>query len=240
MSYKSRFFAVVAAALLVVSLPSAGYAAGQTEEELARQIQAYVPGVGVDDILAGAHAWSAESGQDVRTVLVEALEQARDNQIVQRRSGISERGSGARDTELRKSDYKGDVFYEPVWPAGHVGIFGGNDWIVEAPGVGQVSHWKWVWDKRVLSGTRYFYYHVSQATQDAAADYAYNNLLERPYSINFAVNKGMNPHRLNCSQLVWFAYMKATGTDIDGNGGMGVYPKDLTVGSLPYNYKTIW
>ena len=80
----------------------------------------------------------------------------------------------------------------------------------------------------------------SQATQDAAADYAYNNLLERPYSINFAVNKGMNPHRLNCSQLVWFAYMRATGTDIDGNGGMGVYPKDLTVGSLPYNYKTIW
>ena len=92
----------------------------------------------------------------MRTVLVEALEQARDNQIVQRRSGISERGSGARDTELRKSDYKGDVFYEPVWPAGHVGIFGGNDWIVEAPGLGQVSHWKWVWDKRVLPGTRYF------------------------------------------------------------------------------------
>ena len=54
MGYKSRFFAMVAAALLVVSLPSAGYAAGQTEEELARQIQAYVPGVGVDDILAGA------------------------------------------------------------------------------------------------------------------------------------------------------------------------------------------
>lgn len=196
--------------------------------------------MGVDDILAGAHAWSAESGQDVRTVLVEALEQARDNQIVQRRSGISERGSGARDTELRKSDYKGDVFYEPVWPAGHVGIFGGNDWIVEAPGLGQVSHWKWVWDKRVLSGTRYFYYHVSQATQDAAADYAYNNLLERPYSISFAVNKGMNPHRLNCSQLVWFAYMRATGTDIDGNGSMGVYPKDHTVGSLPHNDKTIW
>ena len=72
------------------------------------------------------------------------------------RSGISERGSGVRDTELRKSDYKGDVFYEPVWPAGHVGIFGGNDWIVEAPGVGQVSHWKWVWDKRVIFGDTVF------------------------------------------------------------------------------------
>ena len=36
MGYKSRFFAMVAVALLVVSLPSAGYAAGQTEEELAR------------------------------------------------------------------------------------------------------------------------------------------------------------------------------------------------------------
>ena len=94
MSYKSRFFAMVAAALLVVSLPSAGYAAG-----LARQIQAYVPGVGVDDILAGAREWSAESGQDVRTVLEDALEQARDNQTVQRRSGISERGSGVRGKE---------------------------------------------------------------------------------------------------------------------------------------------
>lgn len=99
MGYKSRFFAMVAAALLVVSLPSAGYAAGQTEEELARQIQAYVPGVGVDDILAGACEWSAESGQDVRTVLEDALEQARDNQTVQRRSGISEHGSGVRGKE---------------------------------------------------------------------------------------------------------------------------------------------
>ena len=65
MGYKSRFFAMVAAALLVVSLPSAGYAAGQAEEELARQIQAYVPGVGVDGILAAAREWSAEPGQDV-------------------------------------------------------------------------------------------------------------------------------------------------------------------------------
>lgn len=73
---------MVAATLLVVSLPSAGYAAGQTEAELARQVQAYVPGVGVDDILAGAREWSAESGQDVRTVLEDALEQARDNQAV--------------------------------------------------------------------------------------------------------------------------------------------------------------
>lgn len=133
MSYKSRFFAMVAAALLVVSLPSAGYAAGQTEAELARQIQAYVPGVGVDDILAGAREWSAESGQDVRTVLEDALEQARDNQAVQRRSGISERGSGVRDTELRKSDYKGDVFYEPVWPAGHVGILVGMTGLSKRP-----------------------------------------------------------------------------------------------------------
>lgn len=99
MGYKSRFFAMVAAALLVVFLPSAGYAAGQTEEELVRQIQAYVPGVGVDGILAGACEWSAKLGQDVRTVLEDALEQAHDNQTVQRRSGISEHGSGVRGKE---------------------------------------------------------------------------------------------------------------------------------------------
>ena len=58
-----------------------------------------MPGVGVDDILAGAREWSAESGQDVRTVLEDALEQARDNQTVQRRSGISEHGSGVRGKE---------------------------------------------------------------------------------------------------------------------------------------------
>ena len=38
-------------------------------------------------------------GQDVRTVLEDALEQARDNQTVQRRSGISEHGSGVRGKE---------------------------------------------------------------------------------------------------------------------------------------------
>ncbi len=43
----------------------------------------------------------------------------------------------------------------------------------------------------------------------------------------------MNPHRLNCSQLVWFAYVRTTGTDIDGNGGMGAYPRDLLMGRYP-------
>ncbi len=113
----------MAAAVCRCVPPVAGHAAGQTEEELARQIQAYV--------LRGrrrhpqAREWSL-SRQDVCTVLEDASEQARDNWPFNAGRGISRRGSGVRDTELRKSDYKGDVFSEPVWPAANVGIFGGN------------------------------------------------------------------------------------------------------------------
>ncbi len=138
-----------AAKLWLWSLLS-GYAVGQTEEETARQIQAYVPGVMMTS--AGARGWSAESGQ----MCVLCLKMLFWNRLVtpnvQRRSGISERGSGVRDNE-RVSRMPQYVFCEPRCGQPHAGIFGGNDWI-EAPGVGQVSHWKWVWIKGPQ--TRYF------------------------------------------------------------------------------------
>lgn len=46
------------------------------------------------------------------------------------------------------------------------------------------------------------------------------------YDINFLNNKNHNYTELNCSELIWGSYYEA-GIDVDGNGGLGVYPNDI-------------
>ena len=86
---------------------------------------------------------------------------------------------------------------------------------------------------------RRIYCHVPQATQDAAADHAHNNLRGYSYNLNFAFNKSKNPWMLNCSQLVWYAYKYGAGVDIDSNGGPGVYPHDIVEGPLAHTYANL-
>ena len=141
---------------------------------------------------------------------------------------------------LPKSDYVGDVYWSPGVPHyGHVGIFSGRDWIVEAAGKPGGSNWDWVWNVTVPSGTVLFYFHTSQATQDAAAAYAYNHLLHYPYNWRFWSNKEYNIKILNCSQLVWYAYYYGAGLDVDGDGGNAVFPSDIRDSSLSYIYRRL-
>lgn len=42
---------------------------------------------------------------------------------------------------------------------------------------------------------------------------------------------------MNCSQLVWVAYMEAAGIDLDSNGGPGVYPYDIRDSSYTVTYQ---
>lgn len=63
----------------------------------------------------------------------------------------------------------------------------------------------------------------------AAAEYARENLLGLPYSVSIGLTSKKfpdTPKVTNCSHLVWYAY-KAQGVDIDENGGVFVFPKDM-------------
>ena len=96
-----------------------------------------------------------------------------------------------------------------------------------------------MWNVTVPSGTVLFYFHTSQATQDAAAAYAYNHLLHYPYKWRFWSNKEYNIKSLNCSQLVWYAYYYGAGLDVDGDGGNAVFPSDIRDSSLSYIYRRL-
>ncbi|MBP3222386.1 MAG: hypothetical protein J6M18_00455 [Actinomycetaceae bacterium] len=65
-----------------------------------------------------------------------------------------------------------------------------------------------------------------QANRNKAANRA-KTYVGRAYNLKgFAFNKTANG-KMNCSQLVWAAYKTATGIDLDGDGGHGVYPRDI-------------
>lgn len=142
-------------------------------------------------------------------------------------------GSGAR---------KGDVFYSPVSFAGvtfgHSGIYYSTTTIVEAPGRGHRSWSAPASQTRVASGTVKQSVSTTTANRNAAANYAYNNLRNRLYNVNFAMNKTKNG-AMNCSQLVWVAYYEAAGLDLDSNGGKGVYPSDIKNSRHTATYSTL-
>jgi uncharacterized protein YycO len=80
---------------------------------------------------------------------------------------------------------------------------------------------------------------ASISTQAKAADYAYRYMRGKPYSKNFYWNKGGDISDLNCSELVYKAYKRSVNIDLDGDGGLGVYPKDILNSPKTTTYQTI-
>lgn len=82
------------------------------------------------------------------------------------------------------------------------------------------------------------YVTASQTERNTAANYAYNNLRDRPYNSNFAFNR-KNSNEVNCSQLVWLAYRETSGRDLDSNAGTGVYPANIRDSQYTTTYQTL-
>ncbi|WP_207729673.1 YiiX/YebB-like N1pC/P60 family cysteine hydrolase [Clostridium cibarium] len=132
---------------------------------------------------------------------------------------------------LGPAKYNGDVFYEPASTFsieyGHVGIYWTADTIVESlpsTGVRSISRNS----KSVESGSKIFTFSgVSADVKNVASNWAYGRIGD-PYSYNFATNRLTDCYGAkNCSKLVWAAYKETAGLDIDKDGGLGVYPKDI-------------
>lgn len=110
---------------------------------------------------------------------------------------------------------------------GHTGIYYSTRTIVEAPGTGKKSRSASAKTLPVGKGAVKQYVKTSQAKRTAAANYAYTNLRGKAYNVNFAFNKDRYGAKMNCSQLVWAAYIIKTRIDLDGNGGFGVCPYNI-------------
>ena len=227
---------VMGIVLFLSSLAIPAHAADMSTTKLIDKIVRENPGSTKEMVLHSAEEIARKTGKSQKEVLEQFVDEIHQNDL-SRKKTLAEVGVTETDCENRKSYqlcrsyYKGDMFLTPAYTAfvnhGHIGIYGDKDWIVEAPGFFAKSRWAWHYNTFVGKGTVLMETTLTQAQQNAAADYAYNHLLGYPYNPIFWNNKELNPERLNCSQLVWLAYKKGAGVDLDGNGGAGVYPYDI-------------
>ncbi|WP_301107544.1 YiiX/YebB-like N1pC/P60 family cysteine hydrolase [Sporosarcina sp.] len=140
------------------------------------------------------------------------------------------------------SRYKGDVMYSKAWTGvnhGHSAIYYTKSTVVHAPGISSKSRAESANNKIGLkNGIQIQYVDTTQTNRNKAADYAYTNFRNKPYDKSFASNKKTTT-KLNCSGLVWNAYIKTAKVDLDGNGGPGVYPSNIRDSSktVTYAYK---
>ncbi|MGC7094238.1 YiiX/YebB-like N1pC/P60 family cysteine hydrolase [Amycolatopsis lurida] len=159
--------------------------------------------------------------------------------------GVASSDDGACKTKktVGKAKNKGDVFHSyaktAVFKHNHIGIYYTTNTIVEAPGTGQKSKSVTASTLKKCGPIYKMSVKAKQASRDKAANYAYNNFRGKEYDTNFAANKYSSDTKLNCSELVWKAYKNAVDIELDGDGGLGVFPNDIKDDGSTDIYETI-
>lgn len=129
------------------------------------------------------------------------------------------------------SSTKGDFYYTPSQTAyldhGHVGLYYTATTIVESVPSDGVRTISTTARKVDSSGAVVKSVNTSTNNKNAAANWAYTQLGE-DYSYNFATNRHTSyTGAKNCSKLIWAAYKQYGNLDLDDDGGLGVYPRDV-------------
>lgn len=144
----------------------------------------------------------------------------------------------------------------------HVGLYTAKEYIVESMPEDGVQYWKYnatgahqfvvtnpqdgVNDSCILS------VNTTSSKKSSAAAWPEENIPEgTPYDFDPLDNKAdyynagkdnvkSELDALNCSELVWRAYKKGASIDLDGNGGLGVYPNDILASSKTIEVQGNW
>lgn len=197
------------------------------------------PELSTDEIVRSIKEYAASEGftesESLELFYKEALAQQREQD-----SNIITINSSTKPNQAPgPARHKGDIMYSKAWTGinhGHVAIYYTTKTVVHAPGIGEKSRAESANNKIGLkNGIQLLEVKTSQSNRDKAANRAYNKYRNKPYNINFIMNKS-NEDKLNCSSLVWFSYKKGASIDLDANGGPGVYPSDIRDSSLTKKY----
>ena len=205
------------------------------------------PGTTAEQQIEAAKRWAEQAAAPVIDVLVGALRKAREYTEVK-----SPDSPSPDDWELLPLDKvrgRGDIFYADSSPEivivnklvnhGHNGIFVSTTNTVEAA-KGSLGNGVYEVDNRTASpegGPRKVrrpqlgWVNTSDSVRAGAVDFAISKK-GKGYNNNFAFNRYINDEQYNCSQIVWAAYMHASGDEIDMKDGFpnptpSVYPKEL-------------
>jgi len=227
-------------AVLGMTVATGGAAQASANSELER-LAALNPGTSVAQMERAVRQEANRSGRPesevIRLALVDAEQEA--GTIGAKRAKARPQavgGSGDKTERLSASRYAGDIFWYDSM-TDHVGLYSKTTWIIEAPGTGKVVTELLAEDKPAPVNTSKMYVNVSQAKRDASVAWA-RTKKGKPYNNNFAFNRIVEHATYNCSQLVWAAYTKSAGIDLDSNGGTGVYPGNIRGSKYNVIYST--
>lgn len=238
--------------LLLVS--SAIPASAATDSKALQELATMSPGLSVSELKTSLTEYANENGLTLDQATNKALAEGRQSvaeaapvaNVSSMRAGVAVAASssvGARNINLGPAKQGGDVFVAPAGIGfvnhGHAGIFTSKTVFVEAPGKDKKSRSVSSATYKVGKGAvKQQVNHIASARSNAAN--RAKTLVGKNYNMNFAVNKSATGRDMNCSQLVWAAYkLVDRSIDLDGNGGLGVYPFDIRDSGRTSTYKTL-
>ncbi|RJS50946.1 hypothetical protein C2H96_11760 [Bacillus subtilis] len=212
----------------------------------AEEIAALQPGTTPEEIMKSASQIAKQQHVEQDVILKQfykeiTADKAEGDRLA-KESGMSIMG-GSSGTKKLPTSAKGNIYYTNSYTAyynhGHVGMYSAADKIVESvpsDGVRQIAYnARDVEDNSIVQTVS-----VSSSKKTAAADWAVSKVGD-PYSFNFVNNRNTgHDGAKNCSKLLWSAFLLKAGIDIDSNGGLGVYPRDITSSSYTTTIMTIY
>lgn len=193
---------------------------------------------------------SSESGVSKETIVENTIISIKQQKITAKlyarlnssnsKSTLGASGGGrATNTRLISADHRGDLFYSfnvtIKNELGHIGIYSYTNMVVEAPGAWKQSREVVPSDVYVTDRAELMEVKTTPEKRTEAAkksrSYVNRGYLAQP------VNK-FDSGLLNCSQLVWLAYKKGAGIDLDSTPyDLGVMPYDIRNSKLTRTYK---
>ncbi|WP_143590720.1 hypothetical protein [Thermoactinospora rubra] len=231
------------AAAAAFALAAGGTASAAVDDDAFTRLLQLNPGLSAAELERSMREAAATTGLTYDKAIMTALAEAESHARSGGSAGTQSDPSTCNRVYVGTAAYKGDIFYSASSTYGvshgHTGIYSERAWITEARGSGDLSGEFYYSGRQYCSKIEKMFVSTSQTNRDSAGNYASAYLTGKPYNSNFAWNKGGDISTLNCSELVYKAYKRSVNIDLDGDGGLGVYPNDIKNSSLTVTYSVI-
>lgn len=193
------------------------------------------PDISKQELLSDVQTIAANTGQSEQSVIDQIYTELKNDEA----KGLKEKAAssevtaygGSGGTKSVGASTKGNFYYTPSQTAylnhGHVGMYYTSTTIVESVPSAGVRTISTAARKVDSSGAMVKSVKTTTANRNNAANWT-KSQVGQSYSYNFATNRQTgHSGAKNCSKLIWSAYKLNGSLDLDVDGGLGVYPRDV-------------
>jgi len=224
---------LVCASVVSMGLGNHALDASASESSYLNKIVKMEPFTKKEELMSQVKELAKKEKKSNESILKSMYLELKKDEIKAQQENKKMKGMGGNSGGIKLgSSKKGNFYYTAAKTAymnhGHVGLFMTNDKIVESvpkKGVRIISASKRKVDegKAVIKSIS-----TSKKKRDAAIKWAVSRVNKDDYSYNFASNRhSSHTGDKNCSKLIWSAYKLKAKIDLDVDGGMGIYPRDV-------------